>query len=201
MCGIGILVCNESTKDEEIEVTDSPFKGKLKDLASAPFDSKELAKEMQNSIKPRGPNAQNTIEKIVQKFKMTFSSSVLHLRGDSIGEQPQQDPDGNIFMWNGEVFGGKIDVQNNESDTIVLAKALYKSDSPMEILRDVEGPWAFAFWNQKQQRLWFGRSKIGQRSLLVHHPTVSCPYLSISSVPFGRCVDHFVNGVKSGNLR
>lgn len=42
------------------------------------------------------------------------SLAVLGLRGREVVSQPVQDDDGNVLLWNGEVFGG-IEVRSGEA--------------------------------------------------------------------------------------
>ncbi|RDD46244.1 Asparagine synthetase domain-containing protein 1 [Trichoplax sp. H2] len=37
---------------------------------------------------------------------MNFHGCVLHLRGEKLGCQPAIDANGNVLLWNGEIFGG-----------------------------------------------------------------------------------------------
>lgn len=56
-------------------------------------------------IRSRGPDFQNRIDLEICLKPLFLYSSVLHLRGQSITEQPVLN-DSLIFLWNGEVFGG-----------------------------------------------------------------------------------------------
>lgn len=37
---------------------------------------------------------------------LTFSGSVLHLRGEKVTRQPLVNTKGDVLLWNGEIFGG-----------------------------------------------------------------------------------------------
>lgn len=90
---------------------------------------------------------------------MTLLSSVLSIRGEGVTKQPLEDSDGNILMWNGEIFGGmKVysfltiithKVAANESDTAILSNALKESSSPIQVMKNVQGPWAFVYFEVK----------------------------------------------------
>ncbi|KAJ1939292.1 hypothetical protein EC988_007353 [Linderina pennispora] len=38
----------------------------------------------------------------------------------------------------------------------------------LDALREIEGPYAFVYFDQKSQKLWFARDCLGRRSLLMH---------------------------------
>jgi hypothetical protein len=55
-----------------------------------------------------GPDAQGTVTRIVstkdaRSFVVSFTASVLHLRGDRIIKQPHENVLGDVLCWNGEV--------------------------------------------------------------------------------------------------
>lgn len=83
-------------------------------------------------------------------------------------QQPVQDDAGNIFQWNGEIFGG-LPVSPEENDTSVFSRRLSCCSSPSEILSvltTIQGPWAFVYYQKAGHYLWFGRDFFGRRSLL-----------------------------------
>lgn len=82
--------------------------------------------------------------------------------------QPVEDAAGNVFQWNGEIFGG-LPVSSGENDTSVFSQRLSSSTGPSEILSllaSVQGPWAFVYYQKAGDSLWFGRDFFGRRSLL-----------------------------------
>jgi hypothetical protein len=140
---------------------------------------------------------------------MFLVASVLHLRGVDSTFQPVQDGNGNVLLWNGEIFGG-IDVCETASDTSVLSGELSRTTSASEVISvmsRIEGPWAFVYWQvllrqriliirflihpkqdifydesfcrlpfydflfnniqAKTRLLYFGRDRLGRRSLLL----------------------------------
>ena len=59
----------------------------------------------------RGPDAQAHLEvPLTETLKARFYGTTLHFRGD-LTPQPLKDEEGNILLWNGEIFGG-IEVNN-----------------------------------------------------------------------------------------
>ncbi|KAJ8247174.1 hypothetical protein GJAV_G00259610 [Gymnothorax javanicus] len=131
-----------------------------------------LEKHVYESLKKRGPCHSHEIRKTVITNKglschCLFSGHVLHMRG-SMTPQPAEDDQGNVLLWNGEVFGG-LPVGREENDTQVLVQHLSRSQQPEEVLSvlsRVRGPWAFVYYQAAQQCLWFGRDFFGRRSLL-----------------------------------
>lgn len=82
--------------------------------------------------------------------------------------QPVEDSSGNVFQWNGEIFGG-LPVTPEENDTSVFSRRLSSCSSPSEILSvlaTIQGPWAFVYYQKAGDYLWFGRDFFGRRSLL-----------------------------------
>ncbi|XP_075464513.1 asparagine synthetase domain-containing protein 1 [Ascaphus truei] len=122
-----------------------------------------------SNLRRRGPNSSHQLIKSDSAcgYKCSFSGHVLHLRG-KLTPQPLQDNNGNVFLWNGEVFGG-IDVLPTDNDTQVIFCHLSSCNDERDILSlfsCVRGPWAFIFYQASSHTLWFGRDFFGRRSLL-----------------------------------
>lgn len=137
---------------------------------------------------------------LAQRRLLTFVLTVLSLRGDSITNQPLEDPDtGSLLCWNGEAW--KIDnalVQGNDAKAVfhLLLQASHScstypqdgSSSPHEGLRNavqaigsITGPYAFVFYDAQSRQIFYGRDALGRRSLVTkRHGAES---LAISSVP------------------
>lgn len=69
----------------------------------------------------------------------------------------------------------RIVLPANESDTAILFQSLNaacqdpatSSDTAvLDVLCEIEGPFAFIFWEARKRRLWFGRDRLGRRSLV-----------------------------------
>ncbi|KAB5532715.1 asparagine synthase [Coniochaeta sp. 2T2.1] len=105
---------------------------------------------------------------------LTFTSTVLALRGDHVTQQPFQDPEtGSVLCWNGEAWkiGGRV-VQGNDGAAVfgLLSDASRSGvDAILEALRSIEGPFAFVYFDAKSRTLYFGRDRLGRRSLLICH--------------------------------
>nr|XP_043624661.1 asparagine synthetase domain-containing protein 1 isoform X2 [Erigeron canadensis] len=132
--------------------------------------------------------------------KALFIGATLQLRGVYPITQPLVDKCGNIFVYNGEVFGG-FELGSESNDTEVLMQSLGKCCncisrehddacssshnkiySVPELLSTIKGPWAFIYWQESSKTIWFGRDGLGRRSLLVHWPSLKDPRLIFSSV-------------------
>jgi asparagine synthetase B (glutamine-hydrolysing) len=163
-------------------------------------------------LQRRGPDYSNTIcrefnrhglqmvtDTPAPKASMIFSASVLSLRGDSIVEQPLEDPQtGSILCWNGEAW--KINdmiCKGNDAKPVfdLLLEAIQttqKEDGStlssdedtaqivMKVFEIVSGPSAFVFYDAVNQKIFYGRDRLGRRSLL--HKAESNERLLVSSV-------------------
>uniref|UniRef100_A0A8C5MR47 Asparagine synthetase domain-containing protein 1 n=1 Tax=Leptobrachium leishanense TaxID=445787 RepID=A0A8C5MR47_9ANUR len=120
------------------------------------------------NLRRRGPNGSHQFVTCdSNNYSCVFSGHVLHLRGQ-LTPQPLRNKDGDVFLWNGEVFGG-IEVSDTENDTQVMFHHLSlckDEDDLLAVFSRVQGPWAFIFYQAQHHRLWFGRDFFGRRSLL-----------------------------------
>ena len=106
-------------------------------------------------------------------FELWLAGAVLSLRGHELVRQPLIDAHGNALLWNGEIFGGAIAVPPGVSDTMRLLSALAAAPSVPDLMRQIHGPWAFAYWHAASRTLWHGRDALGRRSLLRACPSHS----------------------------
>lgn len=131
--------------------------------------SKDLKEGLLANLTRRGPNSSKQLSKSNVQYQCFFSGHVLHLRG-VLTAQPMEDEGGNVFLWNGEVFGG-VKVEAEENDTQVMFRFLSacKTDSDIvSLFSEVQGPWSFIYYQASRNYLWFGRDFFGRRSLLWH---------------------------------
>ena len=168
--------------------------------------------ELLDALKKRGPDSMGmrsrtvTVQPITsastlaQSHLLTFVSTVLSLRGDSIINQPLEDPmSGSLLCWNGEAW--KIDnvlVQGNDAEAVfdLLLQASQScsnypqdgSSSPDKKLQNailaigkITGPYAFVFYDAQCGRVFYGRDALGRRSLVTKR--YGDGSLVISSVP------------------
>jgi len=96
---------------------------------------------------------------------LTFTSSVLHLRGQEVTVQPLVSKGGDVLCWNGEVWQG-LEVHDDENDGLKLLDKLTTGTAVWKVMEGIEGPWAMAYFSSKDSKLWFGRDCLGRRSLL-----------------------------------
>ena len=153
--------------------------------------------ELLDALRKRGPDSMGmrsqpvTVQPITsastlaESRLLTFVSTVLSLRGDSIINQPLEDSkSGSLLCWNGEAW--KIDdalVQGNDAKAVfdLLLQAsqscsIYPQDgssSPDQGLRNIiqaigsiTGPYAFVFYDAQCRRVFYGRDALGRRSLV-----------------------------------
>jgi asparagine synthetase B (glutamine-hydrolysing) len=117
MCGILALIYQplkiSSSNNERVETINilESIAEKLKDAA-------------QKLLSARGPDSLNKYELFAPRgntdfVKIDLIASVLHIRGLNICAQPLCDKEGNILLWNGEIFGG---LKVNEKYFLSLSK-------------------------------------------------------------------------------
>ncbi|KAK7154461.1 hypothetical protein R3I94_007706 [Phoxinus phoxinus] len=119
------------------------------------------------NLKCRGPNCSRDITVTISDCSLLFSAHVLHMRG-CLTPQPLQDDNGNMLLWNGEVFGG-LRVEQDDNDTKVVLHHLSMAQSASDViflLSQLKGPWAFIYYQKAEHCIWFGRDFFGRRSLL-----------------------------------
>ena len=109
---------------------------------------------------------------------------VLHLRGDKV-IQPTE-TNGNLLLFNGEIFGGEFYNQlGMGNDTEFLSKLLNEEQSHegiLKIISGIHGPFAFVYWKKSLQRLYYGRDFLGRRSLLKLKSKDSIVLASVATV-------------------
>lgn len=143
MCGIFFHIDNEST-----------------------FNSSILSQDIKTNLIKRGPDYNNFIQYTFNGWKVLCFSTILHIRGDVACKQPLEN-DRFTLLWNGEIFDG-IDVPKNTSDTQILFDFI--TQNPNEILNTfsmIQGPWSFVLLDRMLQVIYYGRDRIGRRSLAI----------------------------------
>ncbi|EPY53886.1 asparagine synthase [Schizosaccharomyces cryophilus OY26] len=132
---------------------------------------------LRERICARGPDAFGKFKHKVEGWNLEYESSVLHLRGpcDNPTNQPHVDDHGNVLCWNGEIW--QMDGEEgfdsleccSENDGSKLFRILKENDHNIEgVLRSIQGPFAFVYYQSSTSTLWFGRDRLGRRSLLYH---------------------------------
>ncbi|TVY46306.1 Asparagine synthetase domain-containing protein [Lachnellula occidentalis] len=108
-------------------------------------------------------------------YYVSLTSTVLALRGGQTTAQPFQSPN-SALCWNGEAW--KIDTYPVlANDGQVVFDLLSEATSPqvsatesvtavLKVLRSISGPFAFVYLDKTHNALYFGRDRLGRRSLL-----------------------------------
>nr|CCA17154.1 asparagine synthetase domaincontaining protein putat [Albugo laibachii Nc14] len=151
MCGVAFVWKKKATRTEETD-------------------------EIEEKLRPRGPDQYGYIQIEVEFGLLEFHASVLHVRGNQITPQPIQNACGDILCWNGEIFGGtEMALETSVNDTQWLSDAIERvsehSDpelSILDVLQSIQGPFAVLFYHQRTQKLYFGHDRFGRRSLVCH---------------------------------
>lgn len=112
---------------------------------------------------------------------LTFTSTVLSLRGSTTVNQPKQDETkSHVLCWNGEAWAmNGAPTQGNDTVAVfdLLVRAVTESreagqsssDAALTVARhmsSIAGPYAFVFYDEIAGRLYLGRDFLGRRSLL-----------------------------------
>ncbi|CUS08935.1 unnamed protein product [Tuber aestivum] len=118
-------------------------------------------------ISRRGPDITNTHVTTFANYTLTFTSSVLSLRG-KLTPQPLIDPvSGSVLCWNGEAWrinSALAPAGVNDGEEVL--KLLLSAEAPEKGFAGIAGPWACVFFDAVRGRVWFGRDCLGRRSLL-----------------------------------
>ncbi|KAF3480233.1 asparagine synthetase domain containing 1 [Arthroderma uncinatum] len=110
---------------------------------------------------------------------LTFTSSVLALRGDSTQAQPLVDEESkSVLCWNGEVWKF-ADRPLEGNDTYAVFQSFLDAVKPCNgestedtlkklcvAINNISGPFSFVFYDNYACRLFYGRDYLGRRSLL-----------------------------------
>ncbi|KAJ4415904.1 hypothetical protein N0V85_002506 [Neurospora sp. IMI 360204] len=145
----------------------------------------------------RGPDYLGQVERRVtsstnsessDSWKLKLTSTVLALRGDHVAKQPLSCPDtdkGSVLCWNGEAWringepvsgndGEEISrlLREVEASASATATATSSTDEEKEkrildVFRAIEGPFAFVYWHEVGRKVFFGRDRLGRRSLMM----------------------------------
>lgn len=135
--------------------------------AGAPAPSPSLSA----LISRRGPDSTRTHSATFGSYTLTFTSSVLSLRGTHITPQPLVDPaTGSVLCWNGEAWrigeDALVPGVNDGEEVFKLLLAAGAGRGLKEALEVIRGPYALVYFDAVAGRVWFGRDALGRRSLL-----------------------------------
>jgi asparagine synthetase B (glutamine-hydrolysing) len=156
----------------------------------------EISADLRRCLCNRGPDHVTTHETQLtygaETTHLAFTSSVLALRGDHVAKQPFIDPDtGSIFCWNGEAWKLRHhDVSGNDGEAIaaLLSEAVTRDleereAAILQVLRCIDGPFAFAFFDKSSSKLYYGRDRLGRRSLVIREEGQTIVLSSITDTP------------------
>ncbi|KGO78516.1 hypothetical protein PITC_067830 [Penicillium italicum] len=106
---------------------------------------------------------------------LTFTSTVLSLRGDHVYTQPLVDPTTqSVLCWNGEAWkiaGERVQGNDTEQVFSLFLQAVdgdqkHSVERMVEAIASISGPFAFVFYDATNSRLFYSRDCLGRRSLL-----------------------------------
>lgn len=122
-------------------------------------------------ISRRGPDSTRTHTATFRSYTLTFTASVLSLRGAHVTPQPLVDPPtGSVLCWNGEAWRIGDDPllpgANDGEEVFKLLLAAGAGKDLKDALESVAGPYALVYYDAVAGRVWFGRDSLGRRSLL-----------------------------------
>lgn len=143
--------------------------------------------DLRQLLSKRGPDACNTITTIHQSSELstdvhlTFTSTVLSLRGETVTHQPYQDAARKaVLCWNGEAWSiANTRVARNDTEAVhsLLHEVTRNSTTSHEqpsasdastVMSQISGPFAFVYYSSVTAKVYFGRDFLGRRSLLYH---------------------------------
>ncbi|OAA59097.1 asparagine synthase [Niveomyces insectorum RCEF 264] len=117
-----------------------------------------------------------------QRLRLELTATVLSLRGSGVTEQPFADAaSGALLCWNGEAWKlGGTPVAGNDGEAVFarLTRASVqqrddhdrcegKNAAVLAVLRSIEGPFALIYYDRPAGCVYFGRDRLGRRSLLL----------------------------------
>jgi len=139
-------------------------------ISFSTLPSEENVKSLIHSIRHRGPDDQGVWQS-PGGFCVLGHARLSIIDLSPLGHQPMVDPvTGNCIVFNGEIYNFKLlrqqceakgDHFRSQSDTEVIL-ALYRRHG-VDCLRHLRGMFSFAIWDERQQRLFFARDRVGKK--------------------------------------
>ncbi len=129
----------------------------------------DLIKNLTNSLSHRGPDESNYSIVKIDNYFVHLGSTRLSIVGNKDGKMPMKDDENNQIIYNGELYNlEKLSYLLNErlnttSDTKYLFEFLKKFS--YEKLNELNGMFAFGFFNAKNKSVILGRDKLGIKPL------------------------------------
>ena len=140
------------------------------------FGNGALSALLERRLCNRGPDHQGSVtvplDDSPDALQVTLTATVLSLRGDRLTQQPLVDEKlGSVLCWNGEAW--KIrgrPVSGSDSDAVFSllndASASKGHQGILDAIRSIDGPFAFIYLDKTAKRMYYGRDRLGRRSLL-----------------------------------
>ncbi|XP_012267837.1 asparagine synthetase domain-containing protein CG17486 isoform X2 [Athalia rosae] len=151
MCGIFCYVCR--AKNYQVSGT-----------TDSRSEEWEKCKDATNA---RGPDGVTDItQQLTKEWNGHFAASVLWMQGSRLVLQPCVDVNGNILLWNGDIFNGNL-ASDKDCDTLTVLRNFNSSQNVIATLLKIQGPYSFIYFDNLNNRLYFGRDPFGRHSLLI----------------------------------
>ena len=127
----------------------------------------KLISELMEKLSHRGPDNKDYIEIKFGNSYLYLGSTRLSIRGDETCNMPLSNEDGNVIIYNGEIFDIKtlsndFNLSLEKNDTYFLLESLSKKEFN---LNQVNGMYAFAFYNKLEDQLILARDRLGIKPL------------------------------------
>ncbi|KAI5479249.1 asparagine synthase (glutamine-hydrolyzing) [Pseudohyphozyma bogoriensis] len=187
MCGICFAIrLIDDDQSQATSTTTEPVSAGATGSVSTALDVEDVWDTCVGAVKPRPDCSHSRIQQAAisssTSFELRFHTSVLHMRGTEVTPQPFVSEEGDVLLFNGEVFDG-LEVSTTENDGQKLFDAIQSAgpDNFLSAIKHVEGPYAFVYYQAKTHKLYFARDPLGRRSLLLHKPSATSPFLLLSS--------------------
>ncbi|KAI0841057.1 asparagine synthase-domain-containing protein [Hypoxylon sp. FL0890] len=177
-----------------------------------------ISPELESLLSNRGPDHFGQAHREIpfengdSIIRINFTSTVLALRGDHVARQPLESSiTRSILCWNGEAWrvNGQSISDKNDGELILtrldapdVSSVETRESHILNVLRSVDGPFAFLFYDAQIKRLYFGRDRLGRRSLLLNQSEDgnSISFSSIADVPATGWKEVNADGIYSLNL-
>ncbi|EFN83342.1 Asparagine synthetase domain-containing protein 1 [Harpegnathos saltator] len=118
-------------------------------------------------IATRGPDhLADTHITLSHEWQGYFAGAVLWMQGSNITIQPSLDNNGNMLLWNGDLFSGSL-ANDDVCDTNTILVEFESTTDIISVLRKIEGPYSLIYYQKSSNILYFGRDIIGRHSLLL----------------------------------
>ena len=127
----------------------------------------KLISELMEKLSHRGPDNKDYIEIKFGNSYLYLGSTRLSIRGDETCNMPLSNEDGNVIIYNGEIFDIKtlsndFNLSLEKNDTYFLLESLSNKEFN---LNQVNGMYAFAFYNKLDDQLILARDRLGIKPL------------------------------------